>query len=247
MLDYYKQEIRDLRNTESRKVREVYKIVKGKGDTAEHFVKHLAEHTSWGEGVIKGVLTDLVACLDERLAEAGSVTLPGIGTFSVSIRPKQGREKGLIDKGDMTTATGQGLGTDEEQAAASEAGDEENHELNAQSLEVSHITFSCDKRLLGSVRARLRGKGQLRQSPYMGFVPLYQPKEAHRLDRFASARAYLEEHHFMRVADYAELTGLSYSVAQRELKLAAHLDHSGIIAQGRGSHRIYVLASEKKD
>ena len=146
------------------------------------------------------------------------------------------------------TATGQPLSGTEQTAEGTGEGDGEtnseadNHQINARSLEVGRINFRCHKELLKDVRSRLSGKGKFQQSRYFGYVPLYEPTIARRRERFAAAQAYLKEHPFMRIADYAELTGLSYTTAQRELRLAATLTHSGIAARGRGSHRVYVLA-----
>ena len=100
MLQYYKQTIRDLRNPESEKVREVYKVLLNRSDSAETFIDHVARHSRLGEAVIQAAMTEVAECLAERLAEVGSVALPGIGTISVAIRPREGRDKGLMDQFD---------------------------------------------------------------------------------------------------------------------------------------------------
>ena len=62
-------------------------------------------------------------------------------------------------------------------------------------------------------------------------------------ERVAAARRYLSGHPFMRTADYAALTGLSLTTAGRELRrLTADAAASGIVARGRSSARVYVLA-----
>ena len=53
------------------------------------------------------------------------------------------------------------------------------------------------------------------------------------------ARQYLKKNGFMRVNDYAILTGLSYSTASRELRRLATDPTSGITSQG--SSKLYVL------
>jgi nucleoid DNA-binding protein len=178
-----------------------------------------------------------------EMKKGNAVSLPGIGTFTVGIRPKEGKEKGLIDKKVTMSATGQKLSGAEQEDVPTEATPEKDHDINARSLEVGRINFRCSKELFKDVSRRLSGEGSFRQSRYSGFVPLYAPLIPNRLNRFAAARQYLRTHRFMRIDDYAELTGLSYTTAQRELKLASNLTHSGIAATGRGSHRIYVLSA----
>ena len=56
---------------------------------------------------------------------------------------------------------------------------------------------------------------------------------------------FLAVHHFMRVSDYADITGLSYSSAQRELRELDKYEYTGIKAQGLASHRVYVLSEPK--
>lgn len=223
MLEYYKQEIRDLREPGSGRMREVYKVLLNRSVSGEHFMDYMSAHSSLSEGETHQACITIAEFLGELLANNGSVTLPGIGTFTVGIRAKEGKEKGLY--------------TD---APADE------HELNARSIEVGHINFRCSKELLKDVSSRLRHKGSFQQSRYSGYVPLYEPTQQERTQRFAVAREYLRIHSFMRISDYMGLTGLSYSTAQRELKQAAALSDSGITATGRGCHRVYVLAAPEK-
>lgn len=224
MLKYYKQEIRDLRNPESDATIDIYKVLFDKSDTAEQFMRHVQQHAQIGAGVLNAAMTEVTECLAERLAEAGSVTLPGVGTFSVAIR----RKKQQSDDDDFVDDSS-------EPAADAPA-------PNARSMELHHINFRPSKELFSNVYRRLNGKGKFQLVGGREGVKLHKPVQSRRLDRFAAAREYLATHAFMRVADYAALTGLSNSSAQRELRLAAQLTHSGIVASGSGSHRFYVLA-----
>ena len=198
MLQYYKQTIRDLRNPESEKVREVYKVLLNRGDSAEDFIDHVARHSRLGTAVIQAAMTEVA---------------------------REGRDKGLMDK------TKEGFAVKQEK-----------RELNARSIELHHLNFRPAKALFDDVHHRLSAEGMLEMVGGKEGVPLYQPRQQSRRDRFAAAREYIKEHGFMRVADYSELTNLSRSRAQRELRLASELTHSGIIASGKRSHRIYILA-----
>ena len=61
-------------------------------------------------------------------------------------------------------------------------------------------------------------------------------------ERVQCARNYLHEHKFMRVADYADLTGLSYTTAARELRKVGEDPSSGITSKGVKSAKLYMLA-----
>ncbi|MBQ9285220.1 MAG: hypothetical protein IJ209_02900 [Bacteroidaceae bacterium] len=210
MLKYYKQEMRDLREPKSGRVREVYKVSLDRSVSGDEFMEYMTAHSPFTIGATSDACLTIASFLGELLAAHGSVTLPGIGTFSVGIRAKEG-------------------------AAA-----DDEHDINARSLEVSHINFRASKALRKDVGGRLSGSGSFQLDQYGGHVPLYEPDIASRRERFAKANEYIAEHGYMRIADYASLTGLSYSAAQRELSLAIKLDHSGLAAKGRGSHRVYV-------
>ena len=241
MLEYYKQEMRDLRDPESGKIREVYKVLFDHSLDGEGFMNYMSKHSILSAGATQMACVTIADLLGELLAVHGSVTLPGIGTFSVGIRAKKGKEKGLKEKGVSMSATGQPLEGAKEELKADADTNNESHDLNARSLEVNRINFKCSRELMKDVSGRLRGKGSFQQSRYFGYVPLYTPSIPSRQQRFAAAREFLQTHPFLRVADYATLTGLSYSTAQRELKLASTLTHSGLVATGRGNHRLYVL------
>jgi len=63
-------------------------------------------------------------------------------------------------------------------------------------------------------------------------------------ERAALARQYLSERGFMRVADYAALTGLARTTAANELRRLAEDETSGITSVGARAGKIYVLGSE---
>ena len=59
-------------------------------------------------------------------------------------------------------------------------------------------------------------------------------------ERIAAAHRFLAKNQFMRIGDYAAITGLSRSSAQRELHELEKYKFSGITSRGSGSHRIWV-------
>ena len=105
---------------------------------------------------------------------------------------------------------------------------------NAHSIEVTGVSFRADKELVAQVDRHCqleRGRpARLHRSPL-------SPQE--RIDR---ARQYLQEKHFMHVADYVRLTGLSYTTASRELRSISEDPSTGITSHGAKSAKIYVLS-----
>lgn len=103
---------------------------------------------------------------------------------------------------------------------------------NAQSIEVKGVHYRVDAKLIKSVRAQCtleRGEqSRIKRSPYT------------LEERLARAVQYIGEHGYMRTRDYAELNGLSHSVATVELRRVRKDEASGIQAIGRGSTLIYV-------
>lgn len=105
---------------------------------------------------------------------------------------------------------------------------------NAQTLEVSGINFRADKELVHTVDSHCLlergGTSRLRHSQYT------------EQQRIEIARQYLQEHTVMRTADYVRLTGLSYTTASRELCRIADDPATDIVAHGRKSAKLYMLA-----
>ena len=103
---------------------------------------------------------------------------------------------------------------------------------NAQSIVVNGVGFRADKALIAKADRECElergGESRLRQSRYS------------LEERMALARNYVEQNAFMRVMDYAGLTGLSQSKASIELRQLCMRPDAGFKAQGRGSHRVYV-------
>lgn len=108
---------------------------------------------------------------------------------------------------------------------------------NARSLQLTNIHFRADKRLIVEANRHCKleraGESRLRRSPYT--------KE----ERLKLALEYLEAKGAMRVADYVEMTGLSRSVATKELIEFRRVPSSGISFIGRGSNKVYVKRTDE--
>ena len=108
--------------------------------------------------------------------------------------------------------------------------------LNAKSIEVKGVTYRADKNLVREIdmNCDLERGGEER---------LMKPKSTLK-QRTEKARQFLKKNTYMRVDEYASLTGLSYSTASRELRKIASDPESGIISQGRKSGKLYLLGKK---
>ena len=62
-------------------------VTLGKTVTLEDLAEHMAQHnTPYSEGVIKGVLTDMVNCIRELVLEGKAVKIPNLCIFSIGIK-----------------------------------------------------------------------------------------------------------------------------------------------------------------
>ena len=223
---YYKLEQRD--NFNMKETRTVYKLL-ARSLSSEEFVKMVAHRHGFSETTISGVLRDVSLELALMLAEGHNVSVPGIGVFSLGVRLKQERREQLED----------------EQSAAEDAQKEgasvpKVSEPNAKQIALHHINCRIDKGLFRETEMQFRHQTLKRIGGKQGVrISIDDKKPSERL---AAAKAYLEEHHFMHVSDYADITGLTYSSAQRELRELDKFEYSGIKAKGSGSHRVYVLS-----
>ena len=105
--------------------------------------------------------------------------------------------------------------------------------LNAKSIEVTGVSLRVDKKLIKEIDRNCdleRGEEERLQTSKMSLE-----------ERIEKARQFIKKNGFMRVNDYAILTGLSYSTASRELRRLASDPTSGITSQGHRSSKLYVL------
>ena len=128
-----------------------------------------------------------------------------------------------------------GIGLKEEKEMDTFDGDETKR--NARSLQLTHIQYRADKGLVKEANRRCKleraGESRLCQSPYC--------KE----ERLKLALEFLEKRGAMRVADYVEMTGLSRSVATKELIEFRRDVSSGISFIGSGNHKVYVKRTDE--
>ena len=207
MAKYIKKEIADLNGTGQTQA--YYKLQTLRNLSQDEFIDKCAYP---GSGVIdammKAVLGTLAFQLPRLLAMGYSVSIDGIGTFNAKLGVKKGKVKESFQEGEG--------------------------KRNAQSIEVSGISFRADKEFIRNTDLECeleRGEDcRLRQSQY--------PVD----ERMALARDFVKRNTYMRVSDYAAITGLSSSKASIELRELCRKPDAGFKPQGSGSHKVYVKA-----
>lgn len=109
--------------------------------------------------------------------------------------------------------------------------------LNARSLKIDGVSFQADRKLIVNVDKRCdlkrAGTSRLCRSPFT------------REERLQKAQEYLKSHGAMKVKNYMELTGLSHTVAAKELRGFEHDAVSGITSIGRLAGKVYVRRMEE--
>lgn len=214
-IEYYKLEQRNILDPENN--RSVHRLKhKGRVDSKD-FIKEVEHRSGYNKSVITGVLVGVAEELAEQLGRGFAVELPGIGIFSIGVRMK----------------------SDKKQTEA-EASATEGKTPDARQLSLDHINFRKNKDFYKAVDdyfdkqkiSRIYGKEGVR---------IKKSKYPQVKNRMIVAREFLAEHPFMTVRDYATITGLSYSAAQRELRDSWDNPAYGITAKGEGSHRVYIL------
>ena len=116
--------------------------------------------------------------------------------------------------------------------------EEGTHKLNARSLKIDGVNFQADKRLIANVDSRCElkraGTSRIHRSQFT--------KE----ERLQKALEYLQSHGAMKVTNYMELTGLSHTIAAKELREFADEPTSGITSIGRFAGKVYVKQTQEE-
>ncbi|MCR4994357.1 MAG: hypothetical protein K6A32_03110 [Bacteroidales bacterium] len=221
-INYYKLE-QHVGDKDSDETRSVYRLKQKRCISGSDFIKEVAHRRGYSEATIAGVFIDAANELAELLGSGYSVELPGIGVFSIGVRMR-------AEEGE---ASGDGA------SEASGGGDA--REKNARSLELHHVNFRKNKNLFLEVDRQF-SRQKIKRIYGREGVRIKTSKYPNVKNRMYVAREFLASHPFMTVQDYADITGLSYSAAQRELKDNWDNPAYGITAKGKASHRVYVLS-----
>ncbi|MGL4519770.1 MAG: DNA-binding protein [Phocaeicola sp.] len=106
-------------------------------------------------------------------------------------------------------------------------------QLNARSLQLDGVNYRAARSLLADANRVCKLE--------RGEVCRLQPSPYSREERLQLAVNYLQQHPFMRIADYMELTKQSRFVATKELMAFREQEGAPLTTTGRGGSKLYVL------
>ena len=209
---YYKREINDLNGTGKKVFR--YEIRSEGNVTLRNLAYEVHKrYRALGEGEVEGIVSTFLDAIKQALSEGRSVTLDDFGTFSLGI--------GLKNEDTMVT-------TSDDDAPGSEP--------NARSIGVKAVHFRASKRLVSDINSRCRHN--LFREP--GGTAHLHRTQLTREERIELAVAFINDHNFMRLGDYAALVHISRAMASRDLQDFVRDPAVPITTDGVRSHKIYV-------
>ncbi len=209
---YYKREINDLNGTGKKAFR--YEIRSEGNVTLRNLAYEVHKrYRALGEGEAEGIVATFLDAIKEALSEGRSVTLDDFGTFTLGI--------GLKNEDTMVT-------TSDDDAPGSEP--------NARSIGVKAVHFRASKRLVSDINSRCRHN--LYREP--GGTAHLHRTQLTREERIELAVAFINDHSFMRLGDYAALVHISRAMASRDLQDFVRDPAVPITTDGVRSHKIYV-------
>ena len=152
-------------------------------------------------------------------------------TQEIAYQMAQGNSVKVDGLGIFTPALGLRKGKERE------SGEKKGQRRNAMSICVQNINFRADKQFIEETGRRcILNRSEIKPNRSSS---KYAPEQ-----RLQLAQKYLEEHPYMRVNDYCQLTGLLRNTAAKELKHWREMPETGITTNGRGSHKLYVKRKE---
>ena len=215
MPNYYKREIADLNGTGKKQYR--YEVRSRGTLRLEDLVqrlRHIYRPVSTGEVI--GLIDGITQALAESLADGYTVTLDGLGSFSLSL--------------------------DEKPYSSNTRPEDREGETNASRIFVRGINVKASPELVREVNGLCKGRFHREAG---GTVPIRQPRGT-REQRIRDALALIRRQGYMRLADYAQLAHISTSTASRELKTFCDDPSVPIQTQGRGPSRLFVEAKREE-
>lgn len=171
------------------------------------------------KGVLTAVMMDMERILIQKLSMGYNVKIGGIGTFSLSLAFNDDKPTEFQENGENT-----------ENGDSTESGDK----MKYRRVVVSNVNFKADPNFLRELRYKTycerasSGVRKIRKSKYT------------REERMARAMKMIERHGMFTLTDYAELNGLSRTVASAELRQVCANPSSPFTTRGRGTHIVWV-------
>ena len=180
--------------------------------SSEEFLNEVAHRCPMSKGTLQAAVANIAEALPALLAQGKSVRIEGLGLFTPTLTMKDSAE--VVE--------------------ADETGHEVQH--NAKNVVLDTIRITADRELVSTTRSKCKLSHDRYLANRKAMDTPYTSEQ--RKDR---AVAYLRDNAMLTVAAYMELTGLRHTMAAKELRALSEGADAPLKAQGRGSHRFYIL------
>ena len=179
---------------------------------SDDFLAEVAHRCPMSKGTLQAAIANIADTLPEYLAQGKSVRIEGLGLFTPTLTMKNA---------DKVVET-----------------DENGHEVqhNAKHVTLDTVRITADKNLVVQTRSKCKLTHDRYEANRKAMDTPYSREE--RIER---AVAYLASNPMLTVNAYMELTGLRHTMAAKELRELSTGNEARLSAQGRGSHRFYIL------
>lgn len=165
---------------------------------------------AFSEATVRGVLDTLAVVMKSYLPMGHTMKIDNLGVFSLSLEFAD-------DKADV----------DNQQEEQGKKAQKKYHHVR-----VKGVNFKVDKKLVDDINK----ENTFERTPSTPTSPSPYTLE----ERLQRALSHIDKHGFITLQEYANLNGLNYSTASRELSKLVADPYSGIKAKGAGSHKVWV-------
>ena len=165
---------------------------------------------AFSEATVRGVLDTLAVVMKSYLPMGHTMKIDNLGVFSLSLEFAD-------DKADVDNQQ-------EEQGKKAQK--------KYQHVRVKGVNFKVDKKLVDDINK----ENTFERTPSTPTSPSPYTLE----ERLQRALSHIDRHGFITLQEYANLNGLNYSTASRELTKLVADPYSGIKPKGAASHKVWV-------
>ena len=165
---------------------------------------------AFSQATVRGVLDTLAVVMKSYLPMGHTMKIDNLGVFSLSLEFADNE-----------------VDSDNQQVPQKPASKKKYHHVR-----VKGVNFKVDKKMVDDINQ----ENSFERTTANPTSPSPYSLE----ERLQRALNHISKHGFITLQEYANLNGLSYSTASRELAKLVLDPHSGIKAKGAGSHKVWV-------
>jgi predicted histone-like DNA-binding protein len=165
---------------------------------------------AFSEATVRGVLDTLAVVMKSYLPMGHTMKIDNLGVFSLSLE----------------------FADNEIDANTKQEGSKAEPKKKYHHVRVKGVNFKVDKKLVDDINK----ENTFERTPSTPTSPSPYTLE----ERLQRALSHIDKHGFITLQEYANLNGLNYSTASRELTKLVADPYSGIKPKGAASHKVWV-------